>query len=187
MAERESVTVLLSAWRAGDRAALERATPLVYDELRRVAAAYMRRERAGHTLSAADLVAEAFMRLTRGEQPEYESRVQFYAVAARHMRRILVDHARQRTADKRGGRDRPVTLDESAVSGERPEELCALDEALDALAKMDARKAQAIELHYFAGMTHAEIASALAVHENTVARDIRLGEAWLHRHLQDPT
>jgi RNA polymerase sigma factor (TIGR02999 family) len=99
------------------------------------------------------------------------------------MRRILVDHARRRTAGKRGGHDRPITFDESLIAGDRPDALVALDDALDALAAVDERKARAVELHYFGGMAHKEIASALAVHENTVARDLRLAEAWLHRQM----
>jgi RNA polymerase sigma factor (TIGR02999 family) len=146
----------------------------------------MRRERPGHTLSPTELVAEAFLRLAGGEHPAYDDRVQFFAVAARHMRRILVDHARRRTADKRGGRDRPVTFDEGLVSGDRPDELVALDDALEALAAVDARKAQVVELHYFGGMAQKEIASVLSVHENTVARDLRLAQAWLHRHMTGP-
>jgi RNA polymerase sigma factor (TIGR02999 family) len=177
------VTVLLRAWAAGDRDALDRLTPLVYDELRRLAGAYLRRERSGHTLRPTELVSEAFLRLSGGEHPPYEDRVQFFAVAARHMRRILVDHARRRTAAKRGGAQRPVTFDEELVSGGRPEELLALDEAIEALAAVDERKARAVELHYFGGMGHQEIAAVLSVHENTVARDLRLAEAWLHRHL----
>jgi RNA polymerase sigma-70 factor, ECF subfamily len=183
----ESVTVLLQAWRDGDPAALDRAMPLVYQELHRLASNFMRGERAGHTFSTTDLVQEAYLRFSRGEQPELQDRVHFFAIAARHMRRILIDHARRRDADKRGGRDRPLTLDESVVATARPEELCALDDALDALEAFDLRKAQAVELRYFGGMSLAEIASALDVHENTVARDLRLGEAWLNRELRQTT
>jgi RNA polymerase sigma factor (TIGR02999 family) len=179
------VTALLRAWSDGDRAALDQLTPVIYDELRRLAAAYMRREGRGHTWSATELVSEAYLRLAKGEHPAYTDRVQFFAVAARHMRRILVDHARHRTADKRGGKDRPVTLDEGLIAGDRPDELVALDDALTALAAVDQRKAQAVELHYFGGMSHKEIADALSVHENTVARDLRLAEAWLGRYLAD--
>lgn len=179
-------TVLLRAWAEGDETALDRLTPAVYDELRRLAGAYMRKERPGHTLSPTELVSEAFLRLAGGEHPAYEDRVHFFAVAARHMRRILVDHARRRTADKRGGRDRPVTLDEELIAGERPDELVALDEALEALAAVDERKARVVELHYFGGMAQKEIAAALGVHENTVARDLRLAEAWLNRHMTGP-
>jgi RNA polymerase sigma factor (TIGR02999 family) len=176
-------TLLLRAWSEGDAAALDRLTPVIYDELRRLAGAYMRRERTGHTLSPTALVAEAYLRLAGGEHPPYEDRVQFFAVAARHMRRILVDHARRRHREKRGGHDRAVTFDEETISGERPDELVALDEALDALAAVDERKARAVELHYFGGMEHKEVGVALGVHENTVARDLRLAEAWIRVHL----
>jgi len=181
-----SITALLHAWAQGDRDALDRLTPLVYGELHRLAGAYMRRERSDHTLSPTVLISEAFLRLLGGEHPPYEHRVQFFAVAARHMRRILIDHARRRTAGKRGGRDRPVTFDEGLVAAaDRPEELVALDEALEALTAVDERKARTVELHYFGGMTHQEIAAALSVHENTVARDLRLAQAWLYRHIME--
>jgi RNA polymerase sigma factor (TIGR02999 family) len=178
-----SITALLHAWAQGDRDAFDRLTPLIYGELHRLAGAYLRRERSGHTLSPTELVSEAFLRLVGGEHPAYEHRVQFFAVAARHMRRLLIDHARRRTAGKRGGRDRPVTFDEALVAGDRPEELVALDEALEALSAVDERKARAVELHYFGGMSHKEIAAVLSVHENTVARDLRLAQAWLYRHM----
>jgi RNA polymerase sigma factor (TIGR02999 family) len=156
---------------------------VVYSELRRLAGAYMRHERPDHTLSPTALVSEAFLRLVGGEHPAYEDRVQFFAVAAHHMRRILVDHARRRTAQKRGGHDRPELLDEGLIANDRPEELVALDDALVALTAMDERKARAVELHYFGGMSQKEVAAALSVHENTVARDLRLARAWLHRHM----
>lgn len=181
----ESVTALLQAWARGDRDALARLAPIIYGELHRIAGACLRRERPDHTLSPSDLVSEAFLRLVGGEHPAYEHRVQFFAVAARHMRRILVDYARRRVADKRGGRARPVTFDERLVPRDRPEELVALDEALEALGAVDERKARAVELHYFGGMTQKEIAAALAVHENTVARDLRLAQAWLYRHMTE--
>lgn len=177
------VTVLLQAWARGDAAALGQLTPLIYEELRRLAGAHLRRERQGHTLSATELVSEAFLRLAGGQHPAYEHRVQFFAVAARHMRRILVDHARRRVAEKRGGEERPVTLDDGLLARDRPEELVALDEALDALAAADERKARVVELRYFGGMEIKEIAAALGVHENTVTRDLRLSEAWLHRQM----
>jgi RNA polymerase sigma factor (TIGR02999 family) len=177
------VTALLQAWANGDQSALGQLAPMVYDELRRLAGAYLRRERPGRTLRPTELVSEAFLRLAGGEHPAYEHRVQFFAVAARHMRNILVDHARRRTAAKRGGRERPVTFDDGLVSGDRPEELVALDDALKALATVDERKARAVELHYFGGMDQKEIAAALSVHVNTVARDLRLAEAWLNRYM----
>lgn len=180
-----SVTVLLRAWAGGDRAAFDRLTPVIYGELRRLAGAYMRRERPGHTLSATELVSEAFLRLAGGAPPEYEDRVHFFAVAAHQMRRILVDHARRRAADKRGGQHRPVTFDESLHVGDPPDDLVALDDALQALAAIDERKARAVELRYFGGMDQKEIAAALSVHENTVARDLRFAEAWLRRSMTD--
>jgi RNA polymerase sigma factor (TIGR02999 family) len=183
MAETQ-ITLLLRAWSQGDPAALQKLTPLVYDELRRLAAGLLRRERRDHTFSATTLVHEAFIRLAGTEELVFEDRVQFFALAARQMRHILVDHARRRAAGKRGGGERPVTLDEALAAEERPEALCALDEALCALAAFDERKARAVELHYFGGMTQREIAAALGVHENTVARDLRLANAWLLSRLK---
>jgi RNA polymerase sigma factor (TIGR02999 family) len=177
------VTALLHAWAEGERDALDRLTPIVYAELHRLAAARMRHEGPGHTFSPTDLVSEAFLRLVGREHGTYTDRVHFFAVAARHMRRILVDHARKRATDKRGGRARPEVLDETRMSVDRPDALCALDDALDALAAVDERKARVVELHYFGGMAQKEIAAALSVHENTVARDLRLAEAWLRESM----
>ena len=157
--------------------------PLVYSELRRVAQRYLQRERAGHTLQGTALVHEAYVRLVSDDAPQLQNRAHFFAVAAQVMRRILVDHARKRTAEKRGGLDRPVTLDEALIAEDRPDALLALDEALEALAVVDERKARVVELHYFGGMGQKEIAAALSVHENTVARDLRLAQAWLNRHM----
>jgi RNA polymerase sigma factor (TIGR02999 family) len=182
-----SVTVLLRAWADGDREAFNRLTPMIYGELRRIAGASMRRERSGHTLSPTELVSEAFLRLSGGEHPAYEDRIQFFAVAARQMRRILVDHARRRTANKRGGVARPVTFDEALTFSDQPDDLCSLDDALDALAALDERKARTVELHYFGGMGQKEIAAALSVHENTVARDLRFAQAWLRRNMTRAT
>lgn len=179
-----TVTMLLHEWRAGNPDALDELLPLVYKELHRLAASYMRGERAGHTLRATDLVGEAYLRLADAEQGELKDRVHFFAIASRTMRQILVDHARKRDAAKRGGGERPVTFDEGLVAGDRREELLALDEALDALAKFDERKARVIELHYFGGLKQEEVAEALSVHVNTVARDLRLAEAWIHKHLR---
>lgn len=181
------VTALLHAWSQGDRAALDELTPLVYGELRRLAAAYVKREGPERALSPTELVSEAFLKLVGGEHPEYAGRVQFFAVAARHMRRILVDHARRRLGEKRGGGALAVTLDELMASSDRPAELCALDDAIEALAAVDERKARVVELHYFGGLAYKEIASLLGVHENTVLREVRLAEAWLSRHIQSPT
>jgi RNA polymerase sigma factor (TIGR02999 family) len=182
-----TVTLLLRSWRAGDRAALDELIPLIYDELYRLAAGYLRGERPGHTFRPTDLVSEAYLRLADASQPEWNDRVHFLAIAARTMRQILVDHARKRNAAKRGDGARPVTLDEQLIAVERPEAMIALDEALSALEKFDERKARVIELHYFGGMTQDEVAGVLDVHVNTVARDLRLAEAWIQRHLHgDP-
>ena len=180
--EQQPVTMYLRAWQDGDAAAFDRLIDIVHAELHRLARARMRGERLGHTFSPTDLVSEAFLRLA-GANVDWQDRAHFFAVAARTMRQILVDHAREKAAQKRGGRAQAVTLDEQAIASGRPEELIALDDALTALALVDERKARAIELRYFAGMEHKEIAAAMNVHVNTVARDLRLGEAWLHRHL----
>lgn len=177
-----TVTELLREWRSGDRLALDRLIPLVYTELHNLAVGFMRRQRPGHTLRATELVAAAYEKLA-GASPDLTDRVHFLAVAARVMRQILVDHARERSAVKRGSGDRPVTLDEAAVAGGRADDLVDLDRALDELAKFDERRARAVELHYFGGLTHPEIAEVLEMHVNTVARDLRLAEAWLYGKL----
>jgi len=181
-----TVTMLLRDWRAGNQAAFDELVPRVYAELQKIAVGYLRGERANHTFRAQDLVAEAYLRLIdSGEQPEWEDRTHFLAIAARTMRQILVDHARKRNAVKRGSGERAITFDEQLVGGDRLDELIALDDALQALAKFDERKARMIELHYFGGLTQAEIASAEGVHVNTVATNLRLAEAWIHRHLRE--
>ena len=176
--------MLLREWRAGNPGALDELVPQIFSELQRLAAGYMRGERGDHTLEPTDLVTEAYLRLAQGESPEWNDRVHFFAIAARTMRQILVDHARKRNAAKRGDGARPITFDETVVARERPDELLALDDALQALAALDERKARIIELHYFGGLTQHEVAEALAIHVNTVARDLRLGEAWIHRHVR---
>jgi RNA polymerase sigma factor (TIGR02999 family) len=178
----QPVTVYLRAWQDGDARAFDQLIGIVHAELHRLARARMRGEGPGHTFSATDLVSEAFLRLA-GANVDWHDRAHFFAVAARTMRQILVDHARAKSAQKRGGRARPVTLDEQLIASSPPEELLALDDALTALALVDERKAKVIELRYFAGMEHKEIAATMQVHINTVARDLRLGEAWIHRHL----
>lgn len=184
-----TVTHLLQEWRGGNQAALDEVIPLVYRELHNLAASYMRRERAGHTFRPTDLVAEAYVRLAEGTNPHWNDRVHFFGIAARTMRQILVDHARKRNADKRGAGERAVTFEEDQVAAraERPDDMIALDDAMTELAKIDERKARTIELHYFAGMTQEEIAAMLEVHVNTVARDLKLAEAWIARHLRGTT
>jgi RNA polymerase sigma factor (TIGR02999 family) len=177
--------VLLRAWQEGDRAALDELMPRVYDELHRLASSYLRRERPDHMLGPTVLVSEAFLRLFGGEPSTWNDRVHFFAVAARHLRQILVDHARRRTAAKRGGSERPITFDENSVAGDRPDELLALHDALTAFAKVDERKARVVEMHYFGGMKQQEIAAALGVHVNTVAQDLRFAQAWLNRELRE--
>jgi len=179
-----TVTLLLRDWRGGDRAALDELLPIIYAELHKLAAGYLRGERVGHTFRPTDLVSEAYLRLADGAKPEWNDRVHFFAIAARTMRQILVDHARKRNAAKRGDGDRPVTFDEGTIAAAPPERMIALDDALVALEAFDERKARAIELHYFVGLTHDEIAEALGVHVNTVGRDLRLGEAWIQRHIR---
>ncbi|HWO20537.1 MAG TPA: sigma-70 family RNA polymerase sigma factor [Kofleriaceae bacterium] len=180
-----TVTLLLKAWRAGDRGAFDELIPKVYEELHRLAGTFLRGERPGHTFSPTDLVSEAYLRLGSAQPEQWNDRVHFFALAARAMRQVLVDHARRRTAGKRGSGQRPVSLDDQVVGPDRPEDLLQLDEALTALAGEDERKARVVELHYFAGLTQAEIAQALEIHANTVARDLRFAQAWLKRHMAE--
>jgi len=177
------VTVLLQAWSRGDREAMDRLTPLVYQELRRLAAGYMRRERAGHTLQPTALVHEAYVRMV-GLRLDWQDRAHFFAVAARQMRHILVDHVRKGRAHKRGGGQPVITFDEALFADERSPDLAALDDALDALAAFDADRARAVELRYFGGLTQEEIGHVLGVHVNTVARQLRLAEAWLAKEMR---
>lgn len=185
MTERDTTEVsrLLLAWRDGDQSALDRLVPLVYDQLHALARRYLRSERPDHTLQTTALLHEAYLRLV-GSDVEWEGRGHFLAVAAQTMRRILVDHARARMRSKRGGGAQPVPLDKAQLaSPERGEDLVALNEALDRLAAVDERKVQAIELHYFGGLTNEETAKVLGVSEATVYRELRLAKAWLYRDL----
>lgn len=185
MAASRAVTVLLGQWRDGDEAALDALAPLVYDELRVLAKRYMGRERADHTLQATGLVNEAFIRMAGMDVP-WADRAHFYAVAARSMRRILVDHAKARRREKRGGAARRTSLGEVTVtdSGVDAADLLDVDEALKRLAVIDGRKCDVVVLHYFGGMTYDEIAAALDVSAATVHRDLRLGKAWLVNELE---
>jgi RNA polymerase sigma factor (TIGR02999 family) len=179
-----SVTRLLQRWRDGDTQALEQLTPLVYAELRRLAASHLRRERPNHTLQPTELVHEAFVRLVRQDTPEYQNRAHFMAIAAAHMRQILVDHARRRGRLKRGGRTIMVPLEDAHAAAEQsPIDLVDMDTALAALTAFDGRKGRIIEMHFFGGMRFEDIAVVLDVHVNTVARDARLARAWLHARL----
>ena len=180
----QEVTQLLGDWSGGDEGALEKLIPLVQPELHRLAHYYMSRERAGHTLQTTALLNEAYLQLTDETQPPWQNRTHFMAVAARLMRRIMVDHARARHALKRGAGAIRVTLDETAlVTEERAEELLALDEALEKLAAFDRRRCEIVEMRYFGGLTVEEIADVLKVHANTVMRDWRAAKAWLYAEL----
>jgi len=181
------VTVLLQNWRRGDEAALGQVVEIVDRELHRLAAAYLRRERPGHTLQPTALVNEAFVRLVGGRAQDFESRSHFVAIAAHHMRQILVDYARRRLAAKRGAGATLVSLDDAKVSASpRSVDLLALDDALEKLAEVDGRKARALELKFFGGLEMAEIAAVLDVSIKTVEKDVRLGAAWLRSALGTP-
>ena len=184
------ITRLLKAWGRGDSAALDRLTPLVYEQLHRMARRYMQHERPGHTLQATALVNETFLRLVDTRDLDWTDRAHFFAVCARVMRRILVDAARSRAAVKRGGHaDRAehstaINLDDLPTRGtEMSAQVCALDEALDTLARIDPRRAQVIELRFFGGLTVEETGQVLHVSPQTVMRDWKLARAWLAREL----
>ena len=184
MSTGSEVTDLLKRWRAGDGAALEELIPIVYAELRKIADAYLRRERNPGLLQPTALIHEAYLKLIGERVPDWKSRAHFYGVAARRMREILVDHARRAGAAKRGGEWRAVTLEEATLySDSRPDEFLLFDSLLGKLAGFDARKAQVIELHYFGGLTVEETGEALGVSQRTVARDLALAEAWLRSEL----
>lgn len=177
------VSALLQRWRGGDESALNDLLPLVYHEMRNLADRYMRGERAGHTLQATALVHEAYARMVDMNIP-YADRVHFFAVAARTMRRILVEHARARGRQRRGGGWKRETLDEAAIITPEPSaDIVALDEALDRLETQDERKSRAIELHYFGGLSYEEISTVLDISTATVHRDLRMAKAWLFREL----
>src|SRR5262245_36775719 len=174
------ITQWLLDWRNGDQAALEKLTPLVYQELHRLAKAYMRGERAGHTLQTTALVNEACLRLIGNDRMDWQNRAHFYAVAAKLMRHILVDFARSRDRLKRGGDWEQVSLDEAlAMTADRTAELLDLDEALTALSKLDERQSRVVELRFFGGLTEPEIAEVLQVSARTVNADWSMARAWL--------
>ncbi len=189
LAGKAEVTRLLKQWRGGDQAALDDLLPMVYEELRRLAHRSMRSERADITLQPTALVAEAYLRLVEMEVP-WNDRVHFYAVAANLMRRILVSEARRRHAQKRGGVERPLSLDELAVGGfeiadgQGSSPLMLLDEALTKLEAFDARKAKVVELRCFAGLTIEDTATALDLSHATVERDLKIAKAWLAKEIR---
>jgi RNA polymerase sigma factor (TIGR02999 family) len=182
------LTRLLEAWRSGDSAAADKLVPLVYAELRRIAASKLRSEREGHTLQPTALVHEAWLRLMKQHDSGWQNREQFFAIAAQAMRRILVDHARKRHAAKRGDGEAPVDVDEVAqiLTVTLPDErLLALDDALKGLATLDARQARIVELRFFGGLSVEETASVLAISPTTVKREWATGRAWLFRAMHD--
>jgi RNA polymerase sigma factor (TIGR02999 family) len=179
-----NVTELLERWRAGDSSALNRLTPLIYGELRRIAHRYIQREALGHTLQTTALVNEAYVRLAKQEEPQWQDRKHFFAATAQVMRHILIDHARRRRYLKHGGELQRVPMEEAlCMSDQRAAELIALDEALIELKQLDPRKHNVVELRYFGGMSLEETAAALGISEMTVRRDWRAARAWLYRRV----
>ena len=178
----DNLTSLLRDWREGDQSALDKLTPLVYDELRRIAHRYVRRERDEHTLQTTALVNEAYLRLAGAKQINWENRAHFFAVTAQVMRHVMVDYARRRLYAKRGGQRQQVPLEEAAaMSEQRADALISLDEALQDLAKLDSRKARVVELRYFGGLSLEETAEVLEISLMTVRRDWRAAKAWLFK------
>jgi RNA polymerase sigma factor (TIGR02999 family) len=178
------VTRLLDEFHSGDRGALDRLFPLVYDELRGAARRALARERAGHALQATELVHEAFFKLAGSANTQWQGRVHFFAVASRAMRQVLVEQARRRLADKRGGGAEHVTLgDSDAALNVVPDELIALDDALERLAQLEPRLRSVVEYRYFGGLSEREIAELLEVTERTVQRDWVKARAWLYKEL----
>jgi RNA polymerase sigma factor (TIGR02999 family) len=186
-ADPAEISRLLLASKSGDETALARLMPLVYDQLHVLARKRLQGERTGHTLQTTALIHEAYLRLV-GADVGWEGRVHFFAVAAQTMRRILVDHARSRGRDKRGGGAAPVTLEDVAIVPTEPSaDLVALDEALERLSALDPRKARVVELHYFGGLTYDETATAIGASAATVDRELRMAKAWLYRELRPET
>ena len=175
------ITQLLLEWRNGDRTALDKLMPMVYEELRQLASHYMAAERTDHTLQATALINEAYLRLTDHKDIQWQNRAHFYAVAAQAMRRILVGHARARHAAKRGGGALTVSLEDALAMADKSADLIALDEALSDLAALDPRKSQVVELRHFGGLTAEEVAGVLGVSPVTVMRDWKTAKAWLLR------
>jgi RNA polymerase sigma factor (TIGR02999 family) len=186
MPSAQNVTEMLRDWRNGDQEALEQLIPVVYDELHRQAARYLRREHPGHTLQTTALIHEAYLRLIKQQNIEWQNRAHFYAIAARLMRQILVDHARRRQATKRGGSDIKVPLEEAMVisPGENVD-LVALDEALTRLAAIDPQQSRIVELRYFSGLSVEETAEVLGVSSRTVKRDWNVAKAWLRQQISE--
>lgn len=185
MNENRDVTVLLSALTRGDEGAATKLIPVVYDELRRLAGSYMRRERVDHTLQATALVHEAYLKLIEQRSVNWQSRAHFFGVAAQLMRRILIDHARGHSRQKRGGDEQKISLDEALVfSEQQADELLAVDDSLNQLAKIDPRQAKIVEMRFFGGLSVEEAAEVLGVSPKTVKRDWSVAKAWLYADLK---
>jgi RNA polymerase sigma-70 factor (ECF subfamily) len=182
---RDSVTLLLGKMAHGDEGAAAQLMPMVYDELRRLAGGYMRRERTDHTLQPTALVHEAYLKMVEQRSVDWQSRSHFFGIAAQMMRRILIDHARGHLRDKRGGGVIPVPLDDALVfAPEQSSELVRLDEALQRLAKIDPRQSKIVELRFFGGLTVEQTADVLGISPKTVKRDWSMAKAWLHGDLK---
>lgn len=180
----QNVTQLLISWGSGDKEALDKLLPVVYDELRKQAARYLRRERVGHTLQTTALIHEAYLRLVDQKNVHWQNRAQFFGLAAQLMRRILVDHARTKKRAKRGGSDIRVSLTGAKVLAKSEDlDVVALDEALDRLAQIDEQQSKIVELRFFSGLTVEETAEVLSISPATVKRDWSMAKAWLHREL----
>ena len=177
------VTQLLLDLSAGEARARDEMLPLVYDELRRIARRFMRRQSAGHTFQTTELIHEAYLKLARSEDQNWQNRAHFFGVASKAMRHILVDYARSKSRRKRGGWHRITVTDDVAVASNRSEEIVALDDALNELAALDERKVRVVELKYFGGLTNEEIAEVLKISPETVKRDWRFSRTWLLREL----
>jgi len=184
---KQAVTTLLHAMRDDRHAVQDELFEIVYDELSRIAQGQLRRERRGHTLSTTALVHEAYLKLVDQTDVDWQDRAHFYAISARAMRQVLVEHARKRNAQKRGGGQRPITLEERLLSADgRAETLLGLDDALTLLAKRDARQAKVVEYRFFGGLTMDEIGALLGVSARTIRRDWAKAKAWLTVHLRGP-
>src|SRR5271155_3266140 len=185
MSESQEVTMLLSALTNGEDGAASKLIPVVYDELRRLAGSYMRRERVDHTLQPTALVHEAYLKLVEQRSVDWQSRAHFFGIAAQVMRRILIDHARGYLRDKRGGGQKPVPIDEALVfAPEQSMELVKIDQALEQLTKLDPRQAKIVELRFFGGLTVEQTADLLGISEKTVKRDWSMAKAWLRGELK---
>jgi len=184
-ADRGEVTVLLAKLTKGNQEAAGKLIPLVYSEMRRLAGAYMRRERSDHTLQPTALVNEAYLKLVEQRGVDWQSRSHFFGIAAQVMRRILVDHARGHMRDKRGGGQKPVPIDEAMVfAPEQSEEILKLNEALDRLTKLDERQGKIVELRFFGGLTVEQTAEMMGISPKTVKRDWSMAKAWLHGEMK---